>query len=166
MWQMFTRTRAHARNTRSGLSTRERASFSAARDLRDTELACDVFGPAHKNLHALATAATEAMTTVDNGSSDHRIASHVARERTTKVIPQIQCAPCHARSLSVHGIFIVPLPAPPTIGDPRSTHLHARPTLRPARNAHRPSPPQSPYYLRLSSCSCTVVHESNAAAER
>jgi len=75
-------------------------------------------------------------------TGDHRIASHVARERTTKVIPQIQCAPCHARSLSVHGIFVTP-PAT-TTGDSRSTHLRARPTLRPARNAHRPLAPQSP----------------------
>lgn len=65
-------------NSQNGLSTRERASFSAARDLRDTELACGVFGPAHKNLHALATVATAAMTTVDIGSSD-RPATTVSR---------------------------------------------------------------------------------------
>uniref|UniRef100_A0A2S2QJF4 Uncharacterized protein n=1 Tax=Sipha flava TaxID=143950 RepID=A0A2S2QJF4_9HEMI len=71
-------------------------------------------------------------------ASGHHTASHVARERerTMKVIPQIQCAPSHARSLSVHGIFVSHYHRRPR--GTRSTHLHTGPTLHPLRNAHPP----------------------------
>lgn len=158
-------------NSQSGLLTGKRASFPAARDLRDPGLAFGVFGQAHRNLHALATAATAAMTTKSTtaAATDRRPPYRVARcEREDNEGHSTNTVCALPRPLSIRSRN---LRCPPTHSSPqgtRSTHLRARPTLRPARNAHRPLGPQSP---RLSSC--TVVHRkthgertSNGAAER
>lgn len=113
MWQMFTHTRCVCRTAwtwHGGAVQERRASFPAARDLQDT----GIFGSVRAHTQESTLWQRRRGAGNDGG---HHTASHVARERTTKVIPQIQCAPCHARSLSAHGIFAVATPFP-TMGDP------------------------------------------------
>lgn len=128
MWQMFTHTH-HGTLYAYVCKTAGRGRVFPQHVTFKTLVSSGV----HTRIHAPATGATVAAMTA---AANNHTASHVARERTTKVIPQIQCAPCHARSLSVHGIFGSP---PPPRGDLNDYAPRARPAIHPAQNAHPPS---------------------------
>jgi len=172
MWQMFTRTRAHARRVvlQSAGRRRGRGRVFPQHVTFATLDWCASSGRHTRIHHALATAATTAMTSDDykstnnddgsggGGNRDHRTASHVVRERTTKVIPQIQCA--LPRPLSIRSRN---LRCPPP---PQGTHgLHTSAPGQPS-DQHQiriaSPPPHQP--RRLSSCSCTVLHVQRTAA--
>lgn len=130
-----------------------RASFPAARDLQ----VAGIFGRAHEeSTHTFWQRRPPRLQWRRRTSRpDDHTASHVASERTTKVIPQIQCAPCHARSLSVHGIFGPPRHNPPG-GNSTAQNGTCTPP-RPARNAH-PPPRLFPRTAAPRSCTKHGVH--------